>query len=273
MKYLIFNEYINQNMKNLDLRNNKLETIQIRTNDYTYGLGDYVEVDFINGKPSIGCKIEKPLDFLDYFNKGKLSRTQLVSELSDYVGEIKNEKYKIILQELVFASEDFFIFPAAKSIHHAYVGGLCTHTLSMLELAQPFISKYDLDKDLLYAGIMLHDYGKVRELMEYGISYTIEGNLLGHISMCYEEVANVAINLGFNNEPEITALKHLILSHHGRLDYGSPKEPMLREAYVLSMIDELDAKMDLLNNVYAKMESNTMSAPVLAFDRRRFIKL
>lgn len=273
MKYLIFNEYVNQQMKNLELRNNKLETINIRTTDFSYQIGEYVEVDYVNGRPTIGCRVDKPQDYLDYFNKGKFTRNELVSQLSDYMAEIKNEKFKMILQELVFQSEEFFVFPAAKSIHHAYIGGLCEHTLNMLEVAKPFIDKYDLDQDLLYAGIMLHDYGKIRELMECGVSYTIEGNLLGHICICYEEVASVAINLGINNDMDIVALKHLILAHHGRLDYGSPKEPMLKEAYVLSMIDEMDAKLDLLRSVYDKMDKNTQSPPVLAFDRRRFIKL
>ena len=273
MIYLINSEYVNQQMKNLELRNDKLETINVRTNDMSYEVGEYVDVDIVSGKTIINNRVDKPLNFLDYFHKGKLSKEQLTEKMSDYVALIENDKYRMILQEMIFSCDDFFVFPAAKSIHHAYIGGLCEHTLNMLDLSKGFLELYDLNKDLLYTGIMLHDFGKVRELKEYGLSYTIEGNLLGHISICNEEIAHIAMNLEINDEPEIYALKHLILSHHGKLDYGSPKEPMLIEAYVLSMLDEMDAKLNLLEKEMAKVEKGKMSPPLMGFDRRRFIKL
>ncbi len=273
MKYIIFGEYINQHLKNLELRNKKLEVINIRTTNFQYEIGDFVEVDVVNGKATIGSCVARPDDYLDYFNKGKLTNEELVLQLSNYVEKINNDRYKIILQELIFKCDDYFVFPAAKSIHHAYIGGLCEHTLNILKLADACIDLYDLNQDLLYTGIMLHDYGKVRELKDYGLTYSIEGNLLGHITMCVEEIANIAINLEFNDHPDVYALKHLILSHHGRMDFGSPKEPMLKEAYVLSMLDELDAKMNVLEKALLPLEKGKLSPPQMGFDRRRFVKL
>ncbi len=271
MDYIIFNAYTNQHNKMLELRNTDKESLMMKTPiNSDYEIGEFVEVDMINRKPTIVRKIVQPANHLDYFQVGTYTAYQLRQLLDEYVSQIKNQKYRVIIDELVVNNDEYFLYPAGKSMHHAYLGGLCEHTLSILTLADTFIKQYQLNKDLLYTAIILHDYGKLRELKQYGVTYSIEGNVLGHIVICAEEIANIAINLGVNSDNDIIALKHLILSHHGRLDYGSPKEPMIKEAYVLSMLDELDAKMNLLTNTLKEVKDNQISPAINGFDRRRF---
>ena len=273
MTYLIFNKYANQTVTTYELRNESHEEEVIRTNITDYEIGQYVDGLVVNGKMRIQSILNKPSNFLDYYVHGEKSTDELKTEISKFISIIKNENYQIILNETVNKNDDFYLYPAAKAIHHAYIGGLCEHTISMLTLAERFVENYKLDSDLLYTGIILHDYGKIHELSEYGLNYSLAGNLLGHITMCVEEIGNIAINYEMNDKVDIIALKHMILSHHGRMDYGSPKEPMLIEAYVLSMIDEVDAKINLLNKVLHKQEKGKLSTPINAMDRRRFIKL
>lgn len=271
MKYLIYNEYVNQHNKMLELRNRHLETLMVKTvHTSPYTIGDFVEVEIINKKTTIVNKVDAPTDHLTYYKEGNYTAFQLKQLLNKYVEKIENEKYQLIINELVLSNEDYFLFPAGKSLHHAYLGGLCEHSLSMLELADKFIKLYDLNQDLLYTAIILHDYGKLRELKQYGLTYTVEGNVLGHIMIAAEEIACIAINMNWNQDYDIVALKHMILSHHGRLDYGSPKEPMMIEAFVLSQIDEMDAKINLLQNVMKEQPINKITSPVNGFDRRRF---
>ncbi len=271
MNYLIYNEYNNQHNKIMELRNQYLETIVVKTTlKSAYAIGDFVELEIINKKPTIVCKVQRPTNHLDYYMQGNYTAYQLKQLLSSKVEMIKNEKYRLIIGELCESNEDFYLYPAGKSMHHAYLGGLVEHVLSMLDLADTFIKQYDLNLDLLYTGIILHDFGKLRELKQYGLTYSIEGNVLGHISIAVEQIAALAINMGWNDDADIIALKHMILSHHGRLDYGSPKEPMILESYVLSMIDEIDAKVNLLQKTFENVDDNKISGPVNGFDRRRF---
>ncbi len=271
MNYLIYNEYTNQHNKMLELRNQHLETLMVKTTPQsTYTIGDFVEVEIINKKTTIVSKLPQPTNHLDYYNQGNYTAYQLKQLLQERIKLIKNEKYRLILSELCEDNEEFYLYPAGKSMHHAFLGGLVEHNLSMLDLADKFIEQYDLNRDLIYTGIILHDFGKLREMKQYGLTYSVEGNVIGHITIAAEQIAAIAINMGWNEDHDIIALKHLILSHHGRLDYGSPKEPMIIEAYVLSMIDELDAKINLLQNTMKNVDDNKITGPINGFDRRRF---
>jgi len=144
--------------------------------------------------------------------------------------------------------------PAAKNFHHNYIGGLLEHTLSVCEMACRVADQYDnLDRDLLIAGAFLHDIGKIREFKyNIGIDYSDEGRLLGHlvmgVTMVEEKLAGMA------NFPDETALllKHLILSHHGQYEFGSPKRPKFLEAFALHLIDDLDAKINGLGRFMVK---------------------
>lgn len=146
--------------------------------------------------------------------------------------------------------------PAAKLHHHAYVGGLAEHTLSVMKLCAGAAEHYgDLDRDLLLAGAFCHDLGKVRELaIEPGFPYTEEGQLVGHIVLGYEMVRDRAREIGLAPEREVD-LGHLVLSHQGELEWGSPVEPRTLEALVLHFLDNLDSKVASARPHLADIES------------------
>lgn len=143
-------------------------------------------------------------------------------------------------------TENFKKHSAAKSVHHGFIGGLLEHSLSVAKVCDFFAKNYPvLNRDLLISAAMLHDIGKIKELSGFPLNdYTDEGNLLGHIMMGTEMVADkIRMIEGFpavkNNQ-----MKHCILSHHGELEFGSPKKPALIEAVALSFADNMDAKME-----------------------------
>jgi len=141
--------------------------------------------------------------------------------------------------------------PAAKQLHHAWLGGLLEHVVSLLALADRVVPHYPvLQRDLLLTGVVLHDIGKVRELAwEVGFEYTVEGVLLGHIQIGIELVEKTIDSLPDFPPRLKTLVLHLILSHHGKLEFGSPKLPMIPEALVLNFIDDLDAKMQAVARI------------------------
>lgn len=273
MIYLVYNEYYNRGVKTIEIRNEYLDTLTFRLDQDLYSIGDYVFVEKVNGKERISQIVEKPTNFLKFYEHKDINIDELKSEIIHYVNKIKSENIRMILEETVLKQDDFFLFPAAKTIHHAYISGLASHTLNILKLAEFYANLYELNTDQLYAGAMLHDFGKIYELTDYGLNYSVVGNLLGHINICYEQVAKIAMDLSINEKLEIIELKHMILSHHGKMEYGSPKEPMTIESYVLSQLDDVDAKIDLLKNTLAGSVANKLTPPIMAMDRRRFIKI
>ncbi|MGA2276170.1 MAG: HD domain-containing protein [Terracidiphilus sp.] len=168
--------------------------------------------------------------------------------------------------------------PAAKQLHHAWLGGLLEHVVSLLTLAERVAAHYPLlDRDLLLTGVILHDIGKVRELSwEIGFEYTVEGSLLGHIPMGTAMVERAIDSLpGFPAKLK-TLVLHLILSHHGKLEFGSPKLPMTPEALALSFIDDLDAKMQAIQGEFDKCiregkPADEMTGKVWALDQRQLL--
>jgi 3'-5' exoribonuclease len=155
--------------------------------------------------------------------------------------------------------QQFKCAPAAKAMHHAYIGGLLEHTLSMALLADRIAIHYSgVDRDMLMAGAVLHDIGKVRELsFSHRIDYTDEGRLLSHIVIGVEMVeAKIRCIEGF--PPQLaTLIKHMIVSHHGVREYGSPEPPKTIEAVLLSNIDELDARVNAIREFIALEASNS----------------
>lgn len=135
--------------------------------------------------------------------------------------------------------------PAAKVNHHAYVGGLAEHTLSVMDLCAHAADHYpDVDRDLLLAGALFHDVGKIRELaVEPGFPYTVEGNLLGHVAIGFSMVTERAGEIDALSSERTTDLGHLILSHQGELEWGSPVRPVTLEALILHYVDNLDSKV------------------------------
>lgn len=151
--------------------------------------------------------------------------------------------------------KQFQTAPAAKGIHHAYAGGLLEHCLSMAKVANMLADHYPgVDKSVLLAGVMFHDIGKIKELEEHTglVDYTAAGRLKGHLVMGSEMVGEEAGKIKDFPEELLLQIQHLILSHHGRLEFGSPTVPMTPEAFLLSFIDDLDSKMNLIEQLRRK---------------------
>jgi 3'-5' exoribonuclease len=142
---------------------------------------------------------------------------------------------------------DFQVAPAAKNMHHAYLGGLLEHTLAVSRLAEAVSGFYPaLDRDFLLTGALLHDIGKVEELScrSYPFDYTDQGRLVGHLVLGVKMTQDKINSIADFPDELATRLQHLILSHHGRYEFGSPTLPMMSEAFVLNFIDDLDAKLN-----------------------------
>ena len=155
-------------------------------------------------------------------------------------------------------------------MHHNYFNGLAYHIYSMLQLASKFVETYPgMNSDLLYAGVLLHDIGKTKELTGPKTPlYTEQGNLLGHIVIGLQMLANEAAIQNVENTEEYIALSHLIASHHGELEYGSPKEPVIMEAFALHFIDLADSKMAPISAEVLKTKKGTSSAPIASLSRK-----
>jgi 3'-5' exoribonuclease len=159
--------------------------------------------------------------------------------------------------------------PAAKGIHHAYPGGLAEHLLSVIRLAHRAADHYPmLDRDLLVAGALLHDIGKVHELSyEKGTEYTDEGRLVGHLVMTAQRIHTYA--RGFHGFPPLLEqhITHLVLAHHGELAYGSPKEPATLEAYVVHALDTLDSRVASWLDLMARDPNERWTDRTKLYDR------
>ncbi len=142
--------------------------------------------------------------------------------------------------------ELFKLAPAAKGMHHNRLGGLLEHVLSVAKLAEFVSSHYDnIDRDMLLAGVILHDIGKIHELSyKRSFDYTDDGQLLGHITIGASMIDEIIRDIDGFPEEKAVLMKHMVLSHHGVLEFGSPKVPMTVEAVILSFIDDLDAKVE-----------------------------
>ncbi len=199
---------------------------------------------------------EKEVDFADFLPVAAESAGQLASRLRQVVATIRQPHLRALLDGLL-ADDDFARAycraPAAKSMHHVYLGGLAEHSLSIAGLVDLVCSHYDfLNRDLLLAGALLHDVGKIFELRySRSFEYTDEGKLLGHIIMGVELIDEHIRRIdGFPRELAMQ-LKHLLLSHHGQYEFGSPKRPKTLEAVALNFLDDLDSK---LNGIRSHME-------------------
>jgi 3'-5' exoribonuclease len=190
---------------------------------------------------------------------------EMADEVQNLVQSVGNPFLKKLLSHFFKKSDwwpNFQEAPAAKGIHHAYIGGLLEHSLSVAKIADFLARHYEgVDRSLLLAGALLHDIGKLEELkMEGGlVEYTVRGRLKGHLVIGSEMVAKAAENIRDFPEELLEQLQHLILSHHGRQEFGSPAVPMTVEAFILSFLDDLDAKMNITEQLRRKMDNKEMS--------------
>src|SRR5450631_2468677 len=191
------------------------------------------------------------IDYADYLPKTSKDIEQLWRTLGEFVETIENPWLKRLVTDFMAdeaVATAYKNAPAAKTLHHAYVGGLLDHVVSLMTVCDLVARNYpQVNRDLLLTGAFLHDIGKIHELAyQRSISYTTKGQLLGHmiieLEMLHEKLSHIP---GFPDELKIL-IEHLIISHHGQYDFGSPKLPMFPEALMLHYLDDLDSKMEAM---------------------------
>ena len=256
---------------------------------------DFERGDIVKARGSAGRfddRMQMKIDQLRLAAEGEADKTdmlpsttadvgQLWQQLLGFVESITNPHLKLLLTTILSdptLAQAYREAPAAKQLHHAWLGGLLEHVVSLLTLADRVVPHYPMiDRDLVLTGIVLHDIGKVRELSwEVGFEYTIEGILLGHIQMGVALAEKTIDGLPDFPKRLKTIVLHLILSHHGKLEFGSPKIPMIPEGLMLNFLDDLDAKMQAVTGEFEKSQRegkgpNEMTGKVWALDQRQLL--
>ena len=248
------------------------------------GIGDYDSLDYIevygdvnnfqgtlqiNVKRIRVCK-EGEYNPADYLPVSSKDRDVMFQELLNLVKGIENSWFRQLLEAFFVKDEDFakkFRYSsAAKTVHHGFVGGLLEHTLSVTKLCDYYCRAYPvLKRDLLLTAAMCHDIGKVKEISPFPENdYTDDGQLLGHIVMGSQMVAEKAAEIAGFPHVLLTQLQHCILAHHGKYEYGSPKLPALMEALALNYADDTDAKLETFKEI---LENNSENQGWLGFNR------
>ncbi|MEG0294128.1 3'-5' exoribonuclease YhaM family protein [Enterococcus sp.] len=220
------------------------------------------------------AKPEEPSDPTLYMERAPMKKEEMETEINQTLFEITNPHWNRIVRFLLTKyQKEFFDYPAAKRNHHAYASGLAYHTTSMLRLGKSIVKEYpELNAALLYAGIILHDLGKVLELSgAMSTEYTLAGNLVGHLVLVNEEITKACIALKIEDHNEdVVVLRHMVLSHHGLLEYGSPVRPRIMEAEILHQIDNLDASMQMLLTSIRQTEPGEYTDRIFGMDNRSF---
>jgi 3'-5' exoribonuclease len=194
---------------------------------------------------------ESEIDFADYLPKTTKNIDELWQTLAGFIATFRNPHLKSLVQAFMADPEIAAAYrnaPAAKTLHHAYIGGLLDHVVSLFRSCDLMCTNYpQINRDLLLTGAFMHDIGKIHELTyNRSFSYTTKGQLLGHMIIELEMLqAKLALLPGFPDELK-TMIEHLIISHHGQYDFGSPKLPMFPEALMLHYLDDLDSKMEAM---------------------------
>ena len=211
-------------------------------------------------------------DFVISSDHSEVERRSLTQSLID---SIQNDVYrKLVIGMLSYVGDKFFTFPAASKIHHGWKGGLSDHSLSMAILADELCKHYpQLDRDLLVSAALIHDVGKTAELSgPVTTEYTLEGKLEGHISLANAWLSEVSEKLGVQEREETVLMHHMILSHHGKMEYGSPVAPMIIEAEALYLIDNMDARLTSLKMALDAIKPGTWTSRMFQFENRQFYK-
>lgn len=256
--------------------------------DFGYEIGEIVkvqvEVTEFNG--SLQAKVQKirrlderdDIDISSIVPSAPLPPQKMFDEIYDRVLQIKDVEIRAVVQTLVDQNrQKLMYYPAAKANHHSIRSGLLYHMLRMLRAGLALCNVYDsANPDLVCAGVVLHDLEKIREMeaTEMGVvdSYTLEGNMLGHIIMGVKSIAKVSEKLGVSKEKSLV-LEHLVLSHHYYPEFGSPKKPMLIEGEILHHVDILDATIYDMELALKNTEYGELSLGVPTLEKRRIYKV
>ena len=230
---------------------------------------DQLQIKVFQARPAT-----KEYDIRDFVKSAPLTKDDMKEKIEDALHHIQNEQIRslchIVYEEV---EKDFYEYPAATKNHHDMVGGLAMHVYGMMNLASSICELYPLlDRDLLMAGVFLHDIGKLVELSgPIASEYTMEGKLLGHISIMHAKVSELAKSISMDKETEVL-LRHMILSHHGKNEYGSPVLPQIREAEIVYLIDNIDARINMFDKALENVELGDYSKRIYALENRTIYK-
>lgn len=203
-----------------------------------------------------------------------IDKDETVRKVRALVDSMKDPDYRQVARTMLERHlETFASIPAAKSVHHSFLSGLLMHTANMMAMADFLSGQYAsvIDRSLLLTGTLLHDFAKEIEFRfsDLGIvtDYSVKGQLLGHLVMGAQEVAQVCAELGTPEEKSLL-LQHMILSHHGEPEYGAAVKPMFAEAELLSYIDMVDSRMEIYAELLPSVAEGSFSGRVFALDKR-----
>ena len=231
------------------------------------------------GHPQIRVDDLSPVD-LKNINYEKLIPSapipidEIKKEIYAYISKINDNEIKTLVEAVINKFEkDYFTFPAACSVHHAFLGGLAYHSLCICNDAYKLAENYSLlNPDYLIAGSLLHDIGKVLELSGYiATNYTLAGNLLGHLDLGSIVLYSEGKKLNMDEEKLLT-LSHIIVSHHGKPEFGAIKTPITPEAYVIHSLDDVDAKLEILASAFSQTEAGEFTKKIPWMENIAFYK-
>lgn len=244
--------------------------------------GTFAEAKYqiLNHKGHLQMRIHemKPLkegiDVTQFVRSAPIEKDELMEMIYGCVKQMQDQELQLMTQTFLNEYEEqYFTYPAAVKNHHNVAKGLAYHCYGMLKMANVLCELHEsLNKDLLYAGIILHDFGKLDELSgAVAPQYTKEGKLIGHISIMHGKMMQIQERFHLQSE-SILLLRHMILSHHGQYEFGSPVLPAIAEAEVLHYLDNLDARINAIENALEGVGEGEFSPRIFALENRSFYK-
>lgn len=250
-------------------------------NNGLYETGDVIEIEYTvdnyKGKPQLNITSIKKADSQlasQFVPSSEYDGKSVFSMLLEKANNFSDADFKKIVTHIMLENrEKLEVYPAAYRLHHAIVGGLMLHTASIVEMAEKICQIYpNVNRELLLSGSILHDVAKTFE-METGktglcTGYSVGGELIGHLVKGAMYIEDTAVKLGVDYDKAVL-LEHMVLSHHGVPEYGSPVRPMFLEAEILSALDSLDATIFEINNATGKVEAGKFTDRQWALDNRK----
>ena len=214
-----------------------------------------------------------PINIDQFIKTAPLKDDIMRSYFREKISEIEDAEYKSFMEQIYFDYENKILsYPGSITVHHDYKMGLAYHMYRMLKSAHALADVYkDINRDLLTIGVLLHDIGKVKcyDVTSDGVSkgYTLENDLIGHIA-----IGIIILEKYELREDKKDLIRHLILSHHGKIEYGAVVPPMFKEALILHMVDNLDARMTIMEDELEKIEEGQVSDRIFFLDRAKVYK-
>lgn len=265
-------------------------TENINALEASYASGNFIRINAniseYNGKRQLTIneatlvpKESTEIDPLQFVASAPKTKNQLELTTNDLIESITNETWHKIVKTLYQNNKSKYLsHPAAKSVHHAVYSGLAFHSTSIALDADAIAKLYpQINRDLLVSGALIHDMGKIIELSgPIATEYTFDGKMFGHI-VILNDMLDAIINADpiyyENHKLETTLLKHMILSHHGKLEWGSPVQPHLLEAQILHQLDALDANIFAISSALAETQNGQWSNKIYSLDNQEFYKI